>query len=182
MSFHQRTISRILEAVANTRSVESVRLVLHYELWAVPSVLQLVLRGNELDGNYSVSQQEMMTCLKRVKLANPTIRNVACRILGELEYAGTMCTLMDCQYQSSNPQGPSPTQDDGCTLSDRTAPVAEPSVNGDEVTYHLCSEAVQVSSDALWDYVEDRPDVGARFGEFRAQMHMEWASEPESDG
>lgn len=182
MSFYQRTISRVLEAVANTRSVESVKLVLHCEFWATPSVSQLVLRGNELDGNYGVSQQEMMACVERLKLANPTIRNVACRIRGEMEYAGPMCTLMDCQYRSSNQKVNAEAQEDDRLSPDSTNPVAEPSIiNGDQVTYHLCSKAVQTLFNALWGYVEDRPDISARFEVPRAQIRMESGSEPESD-
>lgn len=167
--------------MAFTRSVVNLELVFHYEFLATPSIPQFVLLDDELHGDYAASREEMVACVERLKLGNARIRNVVCRIQGEMEYAGALCTLMDFQYQPDNHQVNAGTQDNNRATPDSAILDGEISIKGDEVAYHLCSEAAQILSDALWDYVQDRPDIAARFEEAHAQMQTESASEPENE-
>ncbi|KAJ9099712.1 hypothetical protein QFC20_005590 [Naganishia adeliensis] len=143
-------------AVAFTRSVVNLELVFHYEFLATPSIPQFVLLDDELHGDYAASREEMVACVERLKLANPTIRSVPSR------------------NRWSTRRNPA-------SSDDSTDSVAGISIKADEVAYHLCDEAVQTLLDALWDHVQDQPDISAQFEEFGVQMQVASASEPESD-
>lgn len=142
--------------------------MVHYDFSATPSVSQSIFREYEINGDYVIKyRQEVTVMLQEMKLINPSIRSVVGRIQGEMEQdPDTLCTLVDFQWPKNNSTG---TRAINPASPDAPNPVADVSIDYNDIAFHLCPEALDSLSDALWDCVEDRPDVAARFPDYRAQ-------------
>lgn len=167
--FQKTVIGLVLKAVAQTHSVENLRLDIEYEFEATPSTA-LVLSDGQFNDGYAPSQLKMMECLQKLKRANSALRNAVCSIHGLMEYdMDTMCTLMDFHYHARS-QSVAAQQDAG----DVSIPDANATANviaaEDEISYHFCHRAVMMLCDALWENVEDRESVDSLFEEFDEDM------------
>jgi hypothetical protein len=142
--------------------------VVHYDFSATPSVSESIFRKYEINGDYVIKyRQEVTVMLQEMKLINPSIRSVVGRIQGEMEQnPDTLCTLVDFQWPRNQSSG---TYEAKSAPTTSAAPVAGVSIDYNDIAFHLCPEAVDSLSDALWDCVDYRPDVAARFTDYRAQ-------------
>lgn len=156
----------ILEAVAQTISVDNIKLDLQYEFEAKPVVSDFMLNG-ELCAADSITQQEIVACVERIKIVNPDFKHLLCRLRGMMEQdLDTLCTLVDFHY-CARPSAVEEKQD-GASESD--PPTAKATIRNDEFQYHLCGGAVDMLIERLEHHVESPPSLERLFDESLAAM------------
>lgn len=128
---------------------------IEYEFKATRAIYYALSDGRLVD-SYAPKCTQMMERLRKLKRANPALRNVVCTVNGMMENdVHTMCNLMDFQYHAKAPSVAAQ-QDLGDVLIPTAAANANAIAADDEITYNFCHGAFMMLLEALRRKAEDR--------------------------